>query len=73
VELGDYPGWMRCCTLISATGCPALSLPDGFTPEGLPVGPPGRRRTGGLIGGCRGSGTPLERAAGSGRRRPARG
>ncbi|PRY40243.1 amidase [Geodermatophilus tzadiensis] len=34
----DYLGWMRSCTLVSATGCPALSLPAGFTPDGLPVG-----------------------------------
>ncbi len=29
---------MRSCTLITPTGCPALSVPGGFTPEGLPVG-----------------------------------
>jgi amidase len=34
----NYLEWMRSCTLISATGCPALSLPGGFTPDGLPVG-----------------------------------
>ena len=38
VALGDYLQWMRSCTLISATGCPALSVPGGFTPDGLPVG-----------------------------------
>ena len=38
VEFSDYLGWMRSCTLISATGCPALSVPGGFTPDGLPVG-----------------------------------
>ena len=38
VPQADYLGWMRSCTLISATGCPALSLPGGFTPDGLPVG-----------------------------------
>ena len=27
-----------CGTLISATGSPALSVPGGFTPDGLPVG-----------------------------------
>lgn len=34
----DYLGWMRSCTLISATGLPSLSLPAARTPEGLPVG-----------------------------------
>jgi amidase len=34
----SYLDWMRSCTLISATGCPALSVPAGFTPSGLPVG-----------------------------------
>ncbi|TFV71294.1 amidase [Blastococcus sp. CT_GayMR19] len=38
VALGTYLEWMRSCTLISATGCPALSVPGGFTPDGLPVG-----------------------------------
>jgi amidase len=34
----DYLGWMRSVSIISATGCPALSVPGGFTPDGLPVG-----------------------------------
>jgi amidase len=38
VQFDDYLAWMRSCTLISATGCPALSLPGGFTADGLPVG-----------------------------------
>jgi amidase len=38
VPMEDYLGWMRSCTLISATGCPALSVPGGFTADGLPVG-----------------------------------
>ncbi len=33
-----YLDWMRSAYLISATGCPALSVPAGFTPGGLPVG-----------------------------------
>jgi amidase len=34
----NYLEWMRSCTLISPTGCPALSVPGGFTDDGLPVG-----------------------------------
>ncbi|TFV67849.1 UNVERIFIED_ORG: amidase [Bacillus sp. AZ43] len=38
VHQENYLEWMRSCTVISATGCPALSVPGGFTPDGLPVG-----------------------------------
>jgi amidase len=38
VPMDDYVSWMRSCTLISATGCPALSVPGGVTADGLPVG-----------------------------------
>jgi amidase len=38
VPQDNYLEWMRSCTVVSATGCPALSVPGGFTPEGLPVG-----------------------------------
>ena len=34
----DYLEWMRAATVISATGCPAVSVPAGFTRDGLPVG-----------------------------------
>jgi amidase len=34
----NYLEWMRSCTIVSATGCPALSVPGGFTDDGLPVG-----------------------------------
>ena len=34
----NYLDWMRSCFLITATGCPAISVPAGFTPGGLPVG-----------------------------------
>jgi amidase len=29
---------MRSCYYISSTGHPALSVPGGFTPDGLPIG-----------------------------------
>jgi amidase len=38
VHQDNYLEWMRSCTVISATGCPALSVPGGFTTDGLPVG-----------------------------------
>jgi amidase len=38
VPQDNYLEWMRSCTIVSATGCPALSVPGGFTPDGLPVG-----------------------------------
>ena len=38
VRLENYLEWMRSCTLLSPTGCPALSVPGGFTDDGLPVG-----------------------------------
>lgn len=37
-KLGDYLSWMKSCYYITITGHPAISVPCGFTPEGLPVG-----------------------------------
>jgi amidase len=33
-----YLDWMRSAYVITVTGCPAISLPAGFTSEGWPVG-----------------------------------
>ncbi|WP_209326065.1 amidase [Brevibacterium renqingii] len=38
VRLENYLDWMRALCLISATGCPAISVPAGFSDSGLPVG-----------------------------------
>lgn len=38
VPMTSYIEWMRACTRITVLGCPALSVPAGFSPEGLPVG-----------------------------------
>lgn len=38
VPMASYIDWMKSCYYISALGNPALSVPCGFTPDGLPVG-----------------------------------
>jgi amidase len=38
VKMGTYIDWMKSCYYITVTGLPAISVPCGFTPQGLPVG-----------------------------------
>lgn len=64
-----YLDWMRSAYLLSVLGAPALSVPAGFTPGGLPVGlqivgPPRAERTVLEVG------TVYEAATRHGRRRP---
>lgn len=38
VQMEHYVTWMRSNYWITSTFCPSMSVPAGFTPEGLPVG-----------------------------------
>jgi amidase len=38
VAMASYIEWMRSCSRVTVTSCPAISVPAGFTPGGLPVG-----------------------------------
>jgi len=38
VAMETYIDWMKSCYFISIVNTPAISVPCGFTPEGLPVG-----------------------------------
>jgi amidase len=38
IAMPSYIDWMKSCYYISVVGHPAISVPCGFTPEGLPVG-----------------------------------
>ena len=37
-EQATYLDWMRSAYFVTVTGCPAISVPAGFTADGLPVG-----------------------------------
>jgi len=38
VKMETYIDWMKSCYFISITGHPAISVPAGFTSDGLPIG-----------------------------------
>lgn len=38
VAMGTYIDWMATCYAITVTGLPAISVPCGFTSDGLPIG-----------------------------------
>ncbi len=38
VRMSNYLDWMKSCYYITITSHPAISVPAGFTPDGLPVG-----------------------------------
>jgi amidase len=72
VTMDHYIAWMKSAYWLTNTFRPAISVPAGFTPEGLPVGLQ-------IVGHYRGDFTLLqmawrfEQATGAGKRRPARG
>jgi len=69
VEMENYVAWMKSAYWISTTCRPAISVPAGFTPEGLPVGIQivGRHRDD--LGVLK-LGYAFEQATGVGKRRP---
>ena len=69
VKMETYIDWMKSCYYVTVAGLPAISVPCGFTPEGLPVGVQivGRHRD---DFGVLQLAHAFERATGFGRRRP---
>jgi amidase len=38
IAMPSYIDWMRSCWYVTFMGCPAISVPAGFSASGLPVG-----------------------------------
>ncbi len=38
IDMESYIDWMKSCYLITVAGCPAVSVPCGFTKKGMPIG-----------------------------------
>ena len=38
IDMESYIDWMKSCYLITVAGCPAVSVPCGFTSDGMPIG-----------------------------------
>jgi len=70
VKMSNYIAWMQSAYWITVTFCPAISVPAGFTAEGLPVGIQivGRHRD---DRGVLEIGHAFEQATGFGQKRPA--
>jgi len=69
VAMATYIDWMKSCSRITMTGLPAISVPCGFTPDGLPVGLQIVGRPGDDVGVLQ-LAHAFETATGTGRRRP---
>jgi amidase len=69
VTMPTYIDWMAVCCMLSVTGLPCISVPGGFTDDGLPVGVQ-------IVGKPRGDlallriASAFEQATGHGQRRP---
>jgi amidase len=70
MEMETYIDWMKSCYYVTVTRLPAISVPCGFTPEGLPVGIQIVGRPGDDLGVLQ-LAYAFEQATGFGKRRPA--